>query len=146
MDGLLGPVLDNPLIREIVRIQLSWQRDLARRYPAFMNHGRNLTEDSESNTSFATYLAGELATYSAGTLVSLMADIKVCLDRGGTWPGPYTKAWSKAWDTPPWRRLKKPRVEDREPHPVRQGRLSGGFGNKPGSRFPHRKRPFFLTS
>ena len=63
------------LIVRICEIQVTWQEDLAARYPKLTGRGRSIrrSEDSPVNTSFETYLWGELATYSEKTL-KLYAD------------------------------------------------------------------------
>lgn len=59
-----------PLIEEIVAVNVAWKRDLATRFPNLNSRGRPLrtAEDSLSDTSFETYLRGELKTYSLKTL------------------------------------------------------------------------------
>ncbi|MDR2503447.1 MAG: DUF4125 family protein [Deltaproteobacteria bacterium] len=58
------------LVREIAQIHLEWQREYARAYPALAARSRSVENawDAEDNTSFETYLQGELATYSPRTL------------------------------------------------------------------------------
>ena len=54
------------LIDELVSIQLTWQDTLAEAYPKLTGQGRPVhgASDSPEETSFETYLRGELATYS----------------------------------------------------------------------------------
>lgn len=54
----------------IIKRQLAWAHEFADRYPALGAGMRvlNTAEDSETVTSFETYLRGELATYSQRTL------------------------------------------------------------------------------
>ncbi len=72
-------------IDKIAQIQLDWQNELKKMYPYFINKGRPITDEERncSDTSFLTYLKGELETYSDLTLANLHQDIKECLDRGG---------------------------------------------------------------
>jgi hypothetical protein len=64
---------DDPLIEKIVTIQTAWQKDLAARYPYLMGRARTIEsrQDTDWQTSFETYLRGELETYSGKTLSSL---------------------------------------------------------------------------
>ena len=69
----LIPPLDpevSPLIDQIVDIVLEWEQALAGKYPYILRRARPLrsSEDSSFATSLETYLRGELATYSPGTL------------------------------------------------------------------------------
>jgi hypothetical protein len=72
------------ILEEIVRIQLAWQNEIAEEYPALMAGARPLSssEDSESATSFETYLRGELESYSDETLALLHEDIRRKLNEG----------------------------------------------------------------
>ena len=58
------------LIEEIVRVQLAWKEDMSRRYPRLTALGRTLytRDDTPFDTSFETYLRGELRTYSPRTI------------------------------------------------------------------------------
>ncbi|MBR2189150.1 MAG: DUF4125 family protein [Eubacterium sp.] len=58
------------MIDRICEIQVAWQEDLAARFPGLTGRGRSIrrSEDSPFNTSFETYLWGELATYSEKTV------------------------------------------------------------------------------
>ncbi len=60
-------------IEEIVAINVSWKAELFDRYPRLSGKGRPLrtSEDSAMETSFETYLRGELKTYSARTITLL---------------------------------------------------------------------------
>lgn len=59
-----------PLIDQIVEIVLEWEEKLLQKYPHILRKGRPLhsSDDTHSVTSMETYLRGELATYSPGTL------------------------------------------------------------------------------
>jgi hypothetical protein len=58
------------LIDETVAIMLRWQGEYMRAYPKMASRSRPLrtSEDEPDDTSFETYLRGELATYSEATL------------------------------------------------------------------------------
>ncbi len=55
----------------IIDIQVSWMEEFASKYPKMAGNARSIrTEtDSEYNTSYETYLRGELSTYSERTFV-----------------------------------------------------------------------------
>lgn len=58
------------IIDEIVKIQVDWMEDFARRYPKAAGNARSIhtREDNPINTSYETYLRGEISTYSDETL------------------------------------------------------------------------------
>ncbi len=58
------------IIEQIVRIQVEWMEDFAKEYPKISAGARSIQteEDSIFNTSYETYLRGELGTYSDKTL------------------------------------------------------------------------------
>lgn len=70
-------------IDEIVDINLDWQKEAEEKYPNLRAKGRPLTskEDSAYQTSFETYLRGELMTYSAETVFKLHAYTLACLEK-----------------------------------------------------------------
>ena len=80
MEDLIPPVNENPIISDIVSIQLKWQREVFEKYPLFMAGARPVNDDESSDTdeltSFQNYLRGELETYSDKTLNSLYEDIR----------------------------------------------------------------------
>lgn len=57
-------------IRQIVPIQLAWMAEYRQKYPVLASGNRALSssQDTEEDTSFETYLQGELKTYSLPTL------------------------------------------------------------------------------
>jgi len=59
-----------PLIDKSIKIVLSWEEELAEKYPYLLAKGRPIhsSDDALPVTSIETYLRGELATYSPGTL------------------------------------------------------------------------------
>jgi hypothetical protein len=84
MQCLLPPAAGNPLIEEIVRLKMDWQRAMFRDYPAIMRGARPLTDESTQAqmTSFETYARGELETYSERTLRLLHRDLLAMQARG----------------------------------------------------------------
>lgn len=56
---------------EIIKIQVEWMEDFAEQYPKMAGNARSIHtyEDTPYNTSYETYLRGELGTYSEETLV-----------------------------------------------------------------------------
>lgn len=58
------------IIDEIVKIQVDWMEDFARAYPKAAGNARKIhtKEDTLFQTSYETYLRGELSTYSDETL------------------------------------------------------------------------------
>lgn len=70
--GKLPPISEEKaaLIREIIPVQLEWEREVDTRFPAMRANGRPLTHEQDTPwvTSFETYLEGELKTYSQETL------------------------------------------------------------------------------
>lgn len=68
------PVLDEERIKiqeEIIGIQMSWMEEFAKEFPNMAGRARRLHtyEDDEYDTSYETYLRGELGTYSDNTFV-----------------------------------------------------------------------------
>ena len=57
-------------IRQIVPIQLAWMAEYRQKYPVLASGNRALSsaQDTQTDTSFETYLQGELKTYSLPTL------------------------------------------------------------------------------
>lgn len=68
----LPPILDKKqeIIEEIVSLQVSWMEAFAEKYPKAAGNARSIhtSEDGPYNTSYETYLRGELSTYSDETL------------------------------------------------------------------------------
>ena len=77
MEDLIPRENRNPRIEEIVTIQSRWQREMVKKYPYLMAGARHLSESDGSayDTSFETYLRGELETYSDNTLKLLLKDM-----------------------------------------------------------------------
>lgn len=59
------------IAEEIIGIQVAWMEEFARRYPKMAGNARSIhtAEDTPYNTSYETYLRGELGTYSETTFV-----------------------------------------------------------------------------
>lgn len=79
----LSPAQES-IIEQIVEIQVSWMEQFAEAYPhmAFNSRSIRTEEDSPWNTSYETYLRGELSTYSHETL-KLYGSFVVGLARAG---------------------------------------------------------------
>ena len=77
MENLIPRNNFNPLIEEIVKLKMIWQQEMINKYPNLMTGGRPLStlDDSINETSFETYLRGELETYSDHTLTLLHRDL-----------------------------------------------------------------------
>ena len=56
---------------EIIKIQISWMEEFASQYPKLAYNARSIRSENDSydNTSYETYLRGELSTYSINTLL-----------------------------------------------------------------------------
>lgn len=56
---------------EIIKIQVGWMEAFAEKYPKMAGNARSIhtSEDTPYNTSYETYLRGELGTYSEETLI-----------------------------------------------------------------------------
>ena len=64
------PEVKKEIIEEIVKIQVEWMEKFAEKYPKAAGNARSIhsSEDNPFNTSYETYLRGELSTYSDQTL------------------------------------------------------------------------------
>lgn len=64
------PEMKKEIIEEIVRIQVGWMEEFASQYPKAAGNARSIhtSEDTPFNTSYETYLRGEISTYSDETL------------------------------------------------------------------------------
>lgn len=64
------PDMKKEIIEEIVKIQVGWMEEFAEKYPKAAGNARSIhtSEDNRYNTSYETYLRGELSTYSDETL------------------------------------------------------------------------------
>ena len=61
----------NAIQEEIIKIQVAWMEEFAEKYPKMAGNARSIrtSEDTEFNTSYETYLRGEMGTYSESTFV-----------------------------------------------------------------------------
>ena len=68
----------------VIVVQVAWARDFRERYPKLGAAMRVLTtaEDTPADTSFETYLRGELGTYSDRTLARYAAMVEDLRDAG----------------------------------------------------------------
>jgi hypothetical protein len=84
MEDLIPRENPNPRIEEIVTIQSRWQEEMVKKYPYLMAGARHLSESdgSADDTSFETYLRGELESYSDDTLKLLLKDMLGYLKMG----------------------------------------------------------------
>lgn len=69
---------------EIIRIQVAWMEEFASKYPKMADNARSIhtSEDNEYNTSYETYLRGELGTYSDTTFVLYGRFITALMQKG----------------------------------------------------------------
>ena len=74
----------NQIQEEIIRIQVSWMEEFSKQYPKMSANARSIhtEEDSAFNTSYETYLRGEISTYSEDTFVSYVKFIIGLLKEG----------------------------------------------------------------
>lgn len=72
------------IVNQIAEIQVNWMQDFAQQYPKLAENARDITSDADEidNTSYETYLKGELLTYS-DELLKLYARFIVSLAREG---------------------------------------------------------------
>ena len=72
------------LVTEICAAHLSWILSLRQEYPLLTGRGRAVNCDADSlySTSFTTYLAGELSTYSEQTLSLYLAYVRQLQKQG----------------------------------------------------------------
>ena len=56
---------------EIIKIQVNWMEEFAKKYPKMAGNARSIRtrDDSAFNTSYETYLRGEISTYSEKTFI-----------------------------------------------------------------------------
>ncbi|MDE7286732.1 MAG: DUF4125 family protein, partial [Lachnospiraceae bacterium] len=64
------PEAKKEIIEEIVKIQVDWMEEFAGKYPKAAGNARSIhtAQDTPYNTSYETYLRGEVSTYSDETL------------------------------------------------------------------------------
>lgn len=73
------------IIEEIVRLQVGWMEAFAAQYPALADNARSIhtSEDHLYNTSYETYLRGEISTYSDKMLELYGRYVVECAREGG---------------------------------------------------------------
>ena len=61
----------NAIQEEIIKIQVAWMEEFAEKYPKMAGNARSIktVADTAFNTSYETYLRGEMSTYSESTFV-----------------------------------------------------------------------------
>ena len=67
----LIPSQQKAIMEEIIKIQVAWMEEFAKEYPNMAGNARSIrtSEDKVFNTSYETYLRGELGTYSEKMLM-----------------------------------------------------------------------------
>lgn len=67
---LVIPPDKQDIIEEIIKIQVQWKEEFNQKYPILATSSRTIysIEDTKEDTSFETYLRGELSTYLDKTL------------------------------------------------------------------------------
>lgn len=72
------------IAEEIIKIQVAWMEEFAKEYPEMAINARSIHtyEDNAFNTSYETYLRGELGTYSEETFVLYGRFITALLQQG----------------------------------------------------------------
>ena len=72
------------IVDQIAEIQVNWMKEFAEQYPKLAANARDITSEADEidNTSYETYLKGELLTYSED-LLKLYAEFIVNLAREG---------------------------------------------------------------
>ena len=68
------------IVDEIAKIQVDWMEEFSKEYPKLASQARNITSETDSvyDTSYETYLKGELLTYS-DTLLKMYAEFIIVL-------------------------------------------------------------------
>ncbi|MCR5418480.1 MAG: DUF4125 family protein [Lachnospiraceae bacterium] len=81
----LIPEEKKEIIEEIVRVQVGWMEDFAKRYPAVAGRARKIrtAEDTAYDTSSETYLRGEISTYSDEMLMLYGRFVASIAQKGG---------------------------------------------------------------
>lgn len=83
MDNLIPCLNDNPLIDDIMAIEIEWEKEVRAKYPHVV--GRSSREEAETGDDmayFKNYLRSELETYSDATLVSYYTDLLAAVGNG----------------------------------------------------------------
>lgn len=72
------------IVNQIAQIQVGWMQEFAKQYPKLALNARDITSNADNiyNTSYETYLKGELLTYSE-ELLKMYAEFVISLAREG---------------------------------------------------------------
>ena len=72
------------IAEEIIKIQIAWMEEFAEKHPKMAGNARSIHtyEDNTFNTSYETYLRGELGTYSEETFILYGRFITDLMNRG----------------------------------------------------------------
>ena len=72
------------IVNQIAQIQVGWMEEFANNYPKLSSNARDISSNADNmyNTSYETYLKGELLTYS-DELLKLYAEYVIKLAREG---------------------------------------------------------------
>ena len=72
------------IVNQIAQIQVGWMKEFAKQYPNLASNARDITSNTDNmyNTSYETYLKGELLTYSE-ELLKMYAEFVIDLAREG---------------------------------------------------------------
>lgn len=99
MDNLLPRENFSPAIDTIVPLALQGQKAFITRHPYLMQGGRPLAkeQDAPGQTSFETYLRGELETYSDKTLDLLHGDMLALQESGSSLSEATYRHLAKQW-------------------------------------------------
>lgn len=84
-DSLPEPsVIAKTYLELIVHYEVGWMEEFRGKYPKLSSHGRPIhsIEDTQQQTSFETYLRGELYTYSESTVLAYYNFIKSLKEAG----------------------------------------------------------------
>ena len=73
----------NMIQEEVIKFQVTWMEEFAEKYPKMASNARSIrtNEDTVFNTSYETYLRGEISTYSENTFVLYIGFIVSLLDQ-----------------------------------------------------------------
>lgn len=75
---------DRNVVEQIAQIQVKWMEEFAQEYPLLASQARDISSENDEmyNTSYETYLKGELLTYDS-ELIKMYGEFVVDLSRSG---------------------------------------------------------------